>query len=105
MKHLCAGLLVLLAVLIQGCSYPDAAKIEQKDTRPAIGVSGAPSGAALYVDGLEMGKASRFDGKENVLLVENGKHLIEIKAASGEVLLSETLFLGSSTTKIFAIQP
>ncbi len=105
MKCLCAGLLVLTAVLIQGCSYPDAAKIEQKDSRPAIGVSGAPEGAMLFVDGLEMGKARRFDGKENVLLVESGKHLVEVKTASGKVLLSETLFLSSSTTKLLAIQP
>ncbi len=103
MKYLCAGLIILSAALLQGCSYPDAAKIEQKDTRPAIGVRGAPEGAVLYVDGLEMGKASPFDGKKNVLLIESGKHLIEVKSASGEVLLSETLFLSSSTTKVFTI--
>ncbi len=105
MKYLCAGLIIVSVVLLQGCTYPDAAKIEQKDSRPAIGVSGAPEGAALYVDGLKMGTASQFDGKKNVLLVESGKHLIEVKAADGEVLLSETLFLSSSTTKILNIQP
>ena len=105
MKCLCAGLFVLLAVLVQGCTYPDPAKVEQKDSRPAIGVSGAPESAVLYVDGLKMGMAIQFDGKENVLLVESGKHLVEVKTASGEVLLSETLFLSSSTTKILTIQP
>lgn len=50
--------------LLLGCHYPDAAKIEQKDTRPAIGVSGAPEGAALYMDSLKMGMASQFDGTE-----------------------------------------
>ena len=105
MKYLCAGLIILSAILLQGCSYPDAAKIEQKDSRPAIGVSGAPEGAALYVDGLEMGLARQFDGTKNVLLVESGKHLIEVKAADGKVLLSETLFLSSSTTKVLTVQP
>ena len=105
MKYLCAGLIILSTVLLQGCHYPDAAKVEQKDTRPAIGISGAPKGAMLYVDGLEMGAANQFDGKENVLLIESGKHLIEVKAANGKVLLSETLFLSSSTTKILTIQP
>jgi hypothetical protein len=105
MKYLCAGLIILSAVLLQGCTYPDAAKIEQKDSRPSIGVSGAPEGAALYVDGLKMGMASQFDGEESVLLVESGKHLIEIKSASGEVLHSETLFLSGSTTKVLRIQP
>ena len=105
MKYLCVGLIILSAVLLQGCTYPDAAKIEQKDSRPAIGVSGAPEGAALYVDGLRMGMASQYDGKENVLLVESGSHLVEVKSASGEVLLSETLFLSSSTTKVLTVQP
>ena len=105
MKHLCAGLILLSAVLLQGCTYPDAAKIEQKDSRPAIGVSGAPEGATLYVDGLQMGMASQFDGKVNVLLVESGKHLVEVKTGDGKVLLSETLFLSSSTTKVLTIQP
>jgi len=105
MKFLCAGLIILSTVILQGCTYPDAAKIEQKDSRPAIGVNGAPKGAILFVDGLEMGKAIQFDGSKNVLLVESGKHLIEVKSTDGKVLLSETLFLSSSTTKILAIQP
>jgi len=105
MKYLYAGLIILSAVLLQGCTYPDAAKVEQKDSRPAIGVSGAPEGAALYVDGLKMGMASQFDGKESVLLIESGKHLVEVKSAAGEVLHSETVLLSSSTTKILTIQP
>jgi hypothetical protein len=95
----------LSAVLLQGCRYPDAAKIEQKDSRPAIGVAGAPVGAVVFVDGLEMGPASRFDGKKNVLLVESGTHLVEVKSADGQLLRSETLFLGGSTTKILQIKP
>jgi len=105
MKRLCAGLIIGSAILLQGCTYPDAAKIEQKDTRPAIGVSGAPEGAVLYVDGLKMGMANLFDGTENVLLIESGKHLVEVKAADGSLLLSETLFLSSSTTKVLSVQP
>jgi len=104
MKRLCTGLIILSAVLLQGCSYPDAAKIEQKDNRPAIGVSGAPEGAMLYVDGLKMGLANQWDGEENVLLIENGTHLIEVKSGN-TVLLSETVFLSSSTTKILTVQP
>jgi len=40
-----------------------------------------------------------------VLLIESGKHFVEVKTADGKVLLSETLFLSSSTTKILTIQP
>lgn len=105
MKSLSIGLFASLAVLVQGCAYPEPSRIEQKDGRPAIGVTGAPANASLYVDGLNMGMASQFDGKSNVLLVESGTHLIEVKSADGEVLHSETVFLSSSTTKLLRVQP
>ncbi len=103
MKFLCAGLIVLFAAFLQGCHYPDAAKIEQKDSRPTLGVSGAPKGAVLYVDGLAMGSAGNYDGKKRVLRVETGTHLVEIKSADGQVLHSETLFLSGSTTKVLQL--
>ena len=105
MKRLCAGILVLLAILIQGCRYPDPATIEQADSRPAIGINGAPEGAVLYVDGLRMGMAGQYDGTEQVLLIESGKHLIEVKTAGGDVIHSETVFLNSSATKVLSVKP
>ena len=105
MKNFTVALLLISAALLQGCTYPEAAKIEQKDARPAIGISGAPKGAILFVDGLQMGKTAQFDGTKGVLLVESGKHLVEVKTAAGETLHSETLFLSNSTTKILTVQP
>jgi hypothetical protein len=105
MKILYAVLILLSVIFFQGCHYPDAAKIEQKDSRPAIGVAGAPVGSVVFVDGLKMGSASQFDGQKNVLLVESGTHLVEVKSASGQVLHSETLFLSGSTTKILQVSP
>ena len=56
MKKLIAlSLLVGAVALIQGCTYPNPAQIQQSDSRPAIGISGAPEGAHLFVDGLDMG--------------------------------------------------
>ena len=105
MKSLRTGILVLLAILIQGCRYPDPATIEQADSRPAIGISGAPEGSVLYVDGLRMGMAGQYDGTEQVLLIESGKHLIEVKTAAGTVIHSESIFLSSSATKILTVDP
>ena len=106
MKTLCCVLFVISAgSLLQGCSYPEPAKVEQKDTRPSIGISGAPENSVLVVDGLDMGLAAAYDGIGGVLLIESGKHLIELKAANGKVLHSEELFLSSSTTKIIKYTP
>ena len=105
MKNLCTVTFVILFMLMQGCRYPDPATIEQTDSRPAIGISGAPLESVLYVDGLRMGMASQYDGTEQVLLIESGKHLIEVKTADGTVIHSETVFLSSSATKILAVKP
>ena len=105
MKVITVIFLVVSACLLQGCSYPYPAKVEQKDSRPAIGITGAPEGALLFVDGLQMGSTGQYDGTNSVLLVESGKHLIEVKTTGGRVLLSETVFLSSSTTKILAVKP
>ena len=95
----------IAAALLHGCSYPEPAKVEQKDMRPAIGISGAPEGSVLFVDGLNMGPATRDKEETNVLLVESGKHTVELKDADGQVLLSEEVFLSSSTTKILSYKP
>ncbi|MEE9367727.1 MAG: hypothetical protein V3V05_02570 [Pontiella sp.] len=105
MKPISFVLLIALAGLIQSCAHPQTAKIEQKDSRPAIGVSGAPEESLLYVDGLKMGLANRFDGKAGVLMVESGNHTIDIRTAGGNVLFSQDLFLSSSTTKVIPFNP
>ena len=69
MKTIIALLLIGSAGLLQGCAYPEPAKDEQNDARPAIGVSGAPEGSNLYVDGLAMGATAQYDGEAGVLLV------------------------------------
>lgn len=105
MKPIALFFLIATTCLLQSCTYPEAAKIEQKDSRPAIGITGAPKGALLFVDGLEMGAANRFDGKAGVLKVESGKHLVEVRAAGGKILFSTEVFLGDSTTKLIAFNP
>ena len=105
MKTAICSILVLSAALLQGCSYPEPATVEQQDRRPVIGISGAPVGAVLFVDGLEMGPIEKYDGKNGVLMVESGKHLIELKAINGEVLHSEELFLANNATKIIKYTP
>lgn len=97
--------IVAAALLLGGCRYPEPAKVEQKDARPALGISGAPEGALLFVDGLEMGPVSRYDGTDGVLLVESGKHVLEVRSAAGDVLFRQEIFLGSSTTMVIPYAP
>ncbi len=105
MKTMFALILIGTASLLFGCAYPEPAKVEQDDARPAIGVSGAPEGSILYVDGLAMGATARYDGEVGVLLIESGKHRIEVKNPAGAVLYAEEVFLSGSTTKVLTYNP
>lgn len=105
MKTAIFALLIAAGALLQGCSYPEPAKVEQTETRPKIGISGAPEHSVLFVDGLDMGPAANYNGKDGVLMIESGAHRIELKASDGTVLHSEELFLSSATTKIIQYTP
>lgn len=68
--------------------------------RPAIAIKGAPDGAELYLDGVSMGVANRYDGARQTLVVEEGVHVVELRAG-GQVLMSRKILASSGeTTKI-----
>ena len=92
----------LLMALVVGC-YP-ASEVRILDSRPRIAIKNAPDNAILYVDGLKMGLAQpRGKWRGGVLLVEPGRHRVEVKS-NGEVLLSEDVFLGERTLNTPVIQ-
>jgi len=84
--------MICLATLV-GCAYPST-NVRSVESRPSIAISGAAKGATLVVDGLSMGDASQFDGKPKALLLEPGRHRVEVKSG-GVTLLSKEVFLGA----------
>jgi hypothetical protein len=60
-----------------GCVSPTTV-VKTTDTRPSLIITGAPEGAILLLDGLDMGPAKQFDGKPNYLIVMPGTHKIVI---------------------------
>lgn len=105
MKVIAVLTLAVSALLLQGCTYPEPAQIEQKDARPAIGISGAPEGTLLYVDGLNMGSTGSYNGEAGVLLIESGKHIVEVRTPDGDTIFEQEVFLSNSTTKIIDYRP
>ncbi len=98
------SILILLALgglVACGIRYPST-NVEISDERPSIGFSGAPSGSQVFVDGIAMGPADKFDGRKQALLVEPGTHLVEVRH-NGGVVLSESVFLGEGATRIFVV--
>jgi hypothetical protein len=86
---------IAAAVIVTGlaCTGPTTV-VKTVDTRPAIAVVGAPSGSALFLDGLPMGDPSAFDGNPGVLRVEAGTHLLEVKV-DGKTIFQQKVFAES----------
>ncbi|MEO6666665.1 MAG: hypothetical protein ABIO65_07830 [Nitrospiria bacterium] len=86
----------MLGVLI-GCAYPNQ-QVHAVDDRPGLYIAGAPADAILYVDGLDMGPASKFDGQPNVLALVPGTHRVEIRRGTGTIH-STVIFLGEGVKR------
>ncbi len=87
-------LALALALAAAGCVGPTTT-VRTVDTRPALAFQGAPSGTVLVVDGVAVGDPSSYDGNPNVLRVEPGTHVVEIRDRSGRSLFSQRVFVES----------
>jgi len=98
MKCFRACLFIIMLVFVAGCTMP-ATTVKTVDERPSLAFKDAPSGALLYLDGLNMGDAAIYDGAPKVLLVEPGTHVIRI-VKDGAVIYEQKVFLESSLKTI-----
>jgi hypothetical protein len=91
-----AGIFLVAAVLT-ACSLPVSQTVSG-GTRPTLAIIGAPEGSTLVLDGNVAGDASRFDGKKQVLVVEEGFHQIAIQQ-NGRTLHFEKIVVAPGETK------
>jgi uncharacterized lipoprotein YajG len=89
-KHL---LVLVGLMLLAGCSLPQTT-VRTGLPAPTLIVTGAPSGSVLFVDGLEMGSATQYDGNPKVLAVLEGTHQVEVRLGSS-VVHREKAFVSS----------
>ena len=88
-------LLVLFLLLsAAACAMPSTV-VQTPDTRPSLAIEGAPAGAILFLDGVRVGEANRYDGQPNILRVEPGTHTVTVKGADGADLLDQKVFVES----------
>jgi len=86
-------------VALVACSMP-ATTVRTPDTRPSFAIEGAPDGAVLFVDGVRIGEANRYDGQPDVLLVEPGTHTVTVRAADGAPLYERKVYVESELKTI-----
>ncbi len=89
-----AFLLITLALFLSACAMP-ATTVRTSDTRPSLAFDGAPKGTMVYIDGLPMGDAEKYDGQPEVLVVEPGTHLVTIKDGNGSIILERKVYVES----------
>jgi len=89
--------IIYLMIAINGCVYPNS-QVQTVDERPGLIIVGAPQNAVLYVDGLEIGPAQKYNGKPKMLLLNPGTHSVQIREGSN-VLRSIDIFLGEGTQR------
>ena len=100
-KFLLAALYCCVFVALGACTYPESA-VSQGAERPAIVVQGVSSQEILFIDGLNMGRADKFNGRPNKLLVEPGRHVVQVKNAD-RVLLEQTILVSTGETKVISV--
>jgi hypothetical protein len=91
--------LAAFTLSIAACAMPSTT-VRTPDTRPSLAVEGAPSGSQLFVDGNAVGEAAAYNGQPEVLLVEPGSHVVDVRDRSGKVLFRQTVFVESETKTI-----
>lgn len=87
-------ILLLVAVFLSACAMPSTA-VRTTDTRPGLAFEGAPDGATVYVDGLAVGEAAKYDGNPGFLRVEPGTHRVSVTARDGSILLDRNVYVES----------
>lgn len=88
--------------LLAACAYPTT-RTDIPDERPSLAFTGAPNGSSVWIDNLRMGSATEFNGKDRVLTVEPGNHLVEVRFGD-RIILSRRVFLSGPATRTFTVQ-
>lgn len=83
---------IALAVMLSACAYPTSS-VEQGGKETALYFSHAPLEAHVFIDGMDAGLAAPFDGKEAVLAVASGRHLVKVRVGSS-VVYEQDIYLG-----------
>lgn len=91
---------IIMVFCAIGCAprYPTTT-VSTVDSRPTLSFINAPVGSVVLVDGINMGDATKFDGKPKVLAVEPGTHEITIMQGS-TIVSKQTVFVESENKVI-----
>lgn len=92
-------IVLFLALALTACALPTT-QVNAGTARPTLTVLGAPAGAVLFIDGLQIGAAANYNGKPNTLLIEEGVHRVELRQGATVLMARQILASGGENTKL-----
>jgi len=98
MKKIIILSFLVLVLSLCSCAMPTTT-VRTVDDRPTLAFKGAPEGALLYIDGLNIGPVGQFDGEPKVLTIEPGTHTVRV-TINNEVIYEQRIFVESSLKTI-----
>lgn len=97
------AILIAFAMLVlNACEMPTTVTKTGPVAPPTLAVVGTPPNAMLYVDGLYIGLADDYNGKNRVLSLLEGVHEIQIRSG-GAVIHQEKILSVVGETKIIRL--
>lgn len=84
-----------IAISTASCaSYPERSVTQGSEGGAAIALLGSPAGAEVLVNGVSYGAATRYNGRDAVLAVEPGRHILTI-VDRGQIIMEREIYVGS----------
>ncbi len=91
----------ILSIFAIGCNTYPVTNVSAIDSRPTLSFTGAPEGAILLVDGINMGVVSQYNGNPRVLTVQPGTHEVTV-LVNNKTIFQQTVFV-ESENKVISI--
>jgi hypothetical protein len=105
MKKVVVLSFLALVFALCSCTMPTTT-VRTVDDRPTLAFKGAPEGALLYIDGLNMGPVAQYNAEPKdtyeptkVLTIEPGTHTVRV-TVNNEVIYEQRIFVESSLKTI-----
>lgn len=93
----------ILGLFLVSCADPTSS-VQTIDDRPQLAVQGAPAGSRLLVNGIDVGAANDFNGKNAVLRLEKGIQSVVVQL-DGTAVHNEQVFLSDDVLRVIRVAP
>ena len=91
----------ILSIFTLGCNTYPVTRVSTVDSRPTLSFTGAMEGSTLFVDGINMGAVSQYNGNPKVLTVQPGTHDVTVMV-NNKTVFQQTVFV-ESENKVISI--